>query len=42
MKYVRDYDKTPYKARNKIEGFFKRLKDNSHIAIRYDRLGHIY
>ena len=38
MKYVWEYDKTKYKERNKIERFFKRLKDNRRIATRYDRL----
>lgn len=38
MKYLWNYDKMQYKARNKIERFFKRLKDNRRIATRYDRL----
>ena len=42
MKYVWEYDKTQYKKRNKIERFFKRLKDNRRIATRYDRLDSLY
>ena len=33
---------TKYKVRNKIERFFKRLKDNRRIAILYDRLDDIF
>ena len=33
MKYICNYDKAKYKARNKIERFFKRLKDNRRIAL---------
>ena len=42
MKYVWEYDKMKYKERNKIERFFKRLKDNRRIATRYDRLDSLY
>lgn len=42
MKYIWNYDKTQYKARNKIERFFKSLKDNRRIATRYDRLDSLF
>ena len=42
MKYHWDYDRNKYKQRNKIERFFKRLKDNRRIATRYDRLDGIF
>ena len=42
MKHVWEYDKTQYKSRNKIERFFKRLKDNRRIATRYDRLDSLF
>ena len=42
MKYIWNYDKVKYKARNKIERFFKRLKDNRRIATRYDRLDNLF
>ena len=42
MKYIWHYDKAQYKARNKIERFFKRLKDNRRIATRYDRLDSLF
>lgn len=42
MKYVWEYDKMKYKERNKIERFFKRLKDNRRIATRYDRLDNLF
>ena len=42
MKYVWEYDKVKYKARNKIERFFKGLNDNRRIATRYDRLDSLY
>jgi putative transposase len=37
-KKPRDYDKTLYKERNKIERFFNRLKQFRRVATRYDKL----
>ena len=42
MKYIWNYDKAKYKERNKIERFFKRLKNNKRISARYDKLDNLF
>ena len=37
-----DYDKHRYKARNKIERFFARIKNCRRVATRYDRLDRFF
>jgi transposase len=39
---VIDYEKDTYTLREKVERFFKRLKQYRRIATRYDKLGHIF
>ena len=38
FKHSWDYDREKYKSRNRIERFFGHLKDNRHIATRFDKL----
>lgn len=41
-KRPRDYDKTAYRQRHKIENMFAKLKDWRRIATRYDRCAHTF
>ena len=38
----REYDKTLYKQRHKVENMFGKIKDWRRIAIRYDRCAHTF